>query len=216
MRTILNLPQSASREEVLREYRKLLYLKGAVASENNPPAFDLAEAQKVVEQEKGELSLGERYGARFATLATESSWEAAPFGFSFPAPEGEVRLQAQARPDSLRDPGSIRALGLSQTASPDLRLIGKYKECPSGFWLPSHATARSRLGFRAIRGTSTLTTVKRYRRMLCCPCAPCCSAWHGVLARLPLEHIDFGAVPNREPRGREGESPQGGRDSNGG
>ena len=60
MRTILNLPQSASREEVQREYRKLLYLKGAVGSENNPPAFDLAKAQKVVEQEKGELSLGER------------------------------------------------------------------------------------------------------------------------------------------------------------
>jgi putative transposase len=35
-------------------------LKGAVASENKPPAFDLAKAQKVVEQEKGELSLGER------------------------------------------------------------------------------------------------------------------------------------------------------------
>ena len=60
MRTILNLPQSASPEEVQREYRKLLYLKGAVASENNPPAFDLAEAQKVVEQEKGKLSLGQR------------------------------------------------------------------------------------------------------------------------------------------------------------
>ena len=59
MRTVLNLPQSASPEEVQREYRKLLYLKGAVASENNPPAFDLAEAQKV-EQEKGELSLGQR------------------------------------------------------------------------------------------------------------------------------------------------------------
>ena len=59
MRTVLNLPQSASPEEVQREYRKLLYLKGAVASEKNPPAFDLAEAQKV-EQEKGELSLGQR------------------------------------------------------------------------------------------------------------------------------------------------------------
>jgi putative transposase len=34
-------------------------LKGAVASENKPPAIDLAKAQKVVEQEKGELSLGE-------------------------------------------------------------------------------------------------------------------------------------------------------------
>jgi putative transposase len=60
MRTILNLPQSANPDEVHRAYRKLLYLKGAVGSENNPPAFDFAKAQKVVEQEKGELSLGER------------------------------------------------------------------------------------------------------------------------------------------------------------
>jgi putative transposase len=60
MRTILNLPQSAGMEEVLREYRKRLYLNGAVASENKAPAFDLAKAQKVVEQEKGELSIGER------------------------------------------------------------------------------------------------------------------------------------------------------------
>jgi putative transposase len=60
MRTVLNLPQSANSEEVQREYRKRLYLKGAVASENKPPAFDLAKAQKVVEQENGELSLGER------------------------------------------------------------------------------------------------------------------------------------------------------------
>jgi hypothetical protein len=59
MRTILNLPQSASPEVIQREYRKLLYLKGAVASENNPPAFALAKTEKV-EQEKGVLSLGER------------------------------------------------------------------------------------------------------------------------------------------------------------
>ncbi len=69
MRTILNLPQNADREEVQREYRKLLYLKGAAASENNPPAFDLAEAQKVVEQEKGELSLGERLRCKIRYLS---------------------------------------------------------------------------------------------------------------------------------------------------
>ena len=60
LRTILNLPPTASREEVETEYRKRLYLKGAVASKNKPAAFDLAKAQKVVEQEKGELSLWER------------------------------------------------------------------------------------------------------------------------------------------------------------
>ena len=52
MRTVLNLPQSASPEEVQREYRKLLYLKGAAGSKNNPPAFDFARAQKVVEDRK--------------------------------------------------------------------------------------------------------------------------------------------------------------------
>jgi putative transposase len=69
MRTILNLPPSASPEEVQSEYRKLLYAKGAVASENNPPAFDLAQAQKVVEQEKGELSLGERLRCKIRYLS---------------------------------------------------------------------------------------------------------------------------------------------------
>jgi putative transposase len=69
MRTILNLPQSASPEEVQSEYRKLLYLKGAAASENNPPAFGLAEAQKVVEQEKGELTLGERLRCKIRSLS---------------------------------------------------------------------------------------------------------------------------------------------------
>jgi putative transposase len=69
MRTILNLPPSASPEEVQREYRKLLYLKGAAASKNNAPAFDLAEVQKVVEQEKGELSLGERLRCKIRYLS---------------------------------------------------------------------------------------------------------------------------------------------------
>jgi hypothetical protein len=69
MRTILNLPQSASSEEVQSEYRKLLYLKGAAPSKNNPPAFGFAEAQKVVEQEKGELSLGERLRCKIRYLS---------------------------------------------------------------------------------------------------------------------------------------------------
>ena len=69
MRIILNLPESASPEEVQREYRKLLFLKGASGSEKNPPAFDLAKVQKVVEQEKGELSLGERLRCKIRYLS---------------------------------------------------------------------------------------------------------------------------------------------------
>jgi REP element-mobilizing transposase RayT len=60
IRTILSLPQTTSCEELSREYRKHLFLQGATATENNPPAFELAKAQEVVEQENGELSLQER------------------------------------------------------------------------------------------------------------------------------------------------------------
>jgi putative transposase len=46
LRTILGLPPTTSREEVDRKYRKLLYLRGAMASKNNPPAFHSAEGQR--------------------------------------------------------------------------------------------------------------------------------------------------------------------------
>jgi len=64
IRIILDLPQTTSRDELGREYRKHLFLRGAVASENNPPAFALAKAQEVVEQENGQLSLPERLRCR--------------------------------------------------------------------------------------------------------------------------------------------------------
>ena len=60
IRIILGLPQSTSPEQIAAEYRQHLFLRGAVGSTNNPPAFDLAKAEAVVEQEKGELSLQER------------------------------------------------------------------------------------------------------------------------------------------------------------
>ncbi len=44
-------------------------MKGASGSEKNPPAFDLAKVQKVVEQEKGELSLGERLRCKIRYLS---------------------------------------------------------------------------------------------------------------------------------------------------
>src|ERR1700722_20058854 len=60
IRIILGLPESSSCEEISREYRQYLFIKGATATENRPPAIELDEAQKVVEQEKGELSLAEQ------------------------------------------------------------------------------------------------------------------------------------------------------------
>ena len=64
IRLILDLPPTTSRDELGREYRKHLFLRGAVASQNHPPAFALARAQEVVEQENGELSLQERLRCR--------------------------------------------------------------------------------------------------------------------------------------------------------
>ena len=56
LRTILGLPETTSWKELLSEYRKHLFLRGALATKQHGPAFDLARAQEVVEQEKGELS----------------------------------------------------------------------------------------------------------------------------------------------------------------
>jgi putative transposase len=64
IRRILGLPQMTPCEELNREYRKHLFLKGATSTERNPPAFDLAEAQQVVEEQNGELSLEERLRCR--------------------------------------------------------------------------------------------------------------------------------------------------------
>ena len=60
IRIILGLPENTSCEEISREYRRYLFIKGATGTEKRPPAIELAEAQKVVEQEKGELSLAEQ------------------------------------------------------------------------------------------------------------------------------------------------------------
>jgi REP-associated tyrosine transposase len=60
IRTLLGLPETASRQEIERAYRQLLHLKGAEATEDNPPAIDSAAGQDVVEREKVELSPDER------------------------------------------------------------------------------------------------------------------------------------------------------------
>ena len=78
IRTILGLPETSSWEELLAEYRKHLFLRGALATNQHGPAFELAKAQEVVEQEKGELSLRNSCAAKFVILAMESSWEVAP------------------------------------------------------------------------------------------------------------------------------------------
>ena len=64
IRTILGLPPTTPWQELSREYRKLLYLKGATATEKNPAAFEMAKAEQVVDEQKGELSLEERLRCR--------------------------------------------------------------------------------------------------------------------------------------------------------
>jgi len=64
IRTILDLPQTTCLNELNREYRKHLFLRGAAATNNNQPAFELDKAQEVVEQDNGELSPQQRLRCR--------------------------------------------------------------------------------------------------------------------------------------------------------
>jgi len=60
IRTILGQPETISWKELRREYRKYLFVKGSSRSANKPPAFDLATAQRVVEEQNGEIPLPQR------------------------------------------------------------------------------------------------------------------------------------------------------------
>jgi hypothetical protein len=60
IRTILGQPESISWKELSRDYRKYLFVKGSSRSANKPPAFDLATAQHVVEEQDGEIPFPQR------------------------------------------------------------------------------------------------------------------------------------------------------------
>jgi putative transposase len=71
IRIVLGLPPEASTQELARAYRKLLFRRGAQGSKNKAPAFDLAKAQEVVEQEERELSIyRNNCAAKYVTLPT--------------------------------------------------------------------------------------------------------------------------------------------------
>ena len=59
LRIILDLPETTSWEELCREYRKHLFMRGALASKNHPAVFGPDQVEKVVEQENGELTAAE-------------------------------------------------------------------------------------------------------------------------------------------------------------
>jgi putative transposase len=64
IRTILGQPETISWNELSRQYRKYLFIKGSFKSANKPLAFDPASAQRVVEEQDGELPLSQRFLCR--------------------------------------------------------------------------------------------------------------------------------------------------------
>jgi putative transposase len=60
IRTILDQPETVSWVELSCQYRKHLFIEGSAKSANKAPAFDLASAQRVVEQQNGEVPLAQR------------------------------------------------------------------------------------------------------------------------------------------------------------
>jgi putative transposase len=64
IRIVLGLSETISWKEVSQQYRKYLFVQGSLPTKSKQPAFDLATAQTVVEQQNGELSLPERLRCR--------------------------------------------------------------------------------------------------------------------------------------------------------
>jgi putative transposase len=61
---VLGHSEAISWKEVSRQYRQYLFAHGSLHTKTQHPAFDLATAQTVVDQQKGELSLPERLRCR--------------------------------------------------------------------------------------------------------------------------------------------------------
>ena len=105
IRTILGQPETIPWEEVSRQYRKLLFLKG---TNTKRPAFELATAQHVVEEQNGELSLHERLGCRIRYFTdgvilgsqcfVESHFERLKQMLGYRRPRGPRSLQALGSP----------------------------------------------------------------------------------------------------------------------
>ena len=144
IRIILGLPESASPEEVQREYRKLLFLKGAAGSEKNPPAFDLAKAQEVVEQEKGELSLGERLRCKIRYFSDGVILGSRAFvEFHCQRLKEKLGYKRKSGPIRLKDPGSSERSG--SFANCESGRSVNLKDAPNGHLTPqltNKATAR--------------------------------------------------------------------------
>ena len=64
IKIVLGHSDAISWKEVSRQYRNYLFVHGSLNTKTRQPAFDLATAQSVVDQQNGELSLPERLRCR--------------------------------------------------------------------------------------------------------------------------------------------------------
>ena len=64
IRIVLGHSDAISWKEVSQQYRKYLFVHGSLHTNTNQPAFDLATAQTVVDQQNGQLSLPDRLRCR--------------------------------------------------------------------------------------------------------------------------------------------------------
>ena len=64
IRIVLGQSDDISWKEVSWQYRKYLFVQGSLQTKTKQPAFDLATAQTVVDQQKGQLSLPKRLRCR--------------------------------------------------------------------------------------------------------------------------------------------------------
>ena len=64
IKIVLGHSDAISWKEVSQQYRKYLFVHGSLHTNTNQPAFDLATAQTVVDQQNGQLSLPDRLRCR--------------------------------------------------------------------------------------------------------------------------------------------------------
>jgi hypothetical protein len=103
IRTILGQPETISWNELSREYRKYLFVKGSSRSAKKPPAFDLATAQRVVEEQNGDVPLPQRLLCRiwYFTILGSQGFVESHFG----------RLKQKLGYKRHRTPTCLSALG---------------------------------------------------------------------------------------------------------
>ncbi len=124
IRTLLSLPQSASREEIERAYRQLLNLKGAEGREDSPPAVESGQGAGGCRAREMRTLAGGAIAVQNSFLQRRSHLGEPLFcGISLAAAEAEDRAKVQERSHRPEHSRSVGFVGLTQTTNPSLRLI---------------------------------------------------------------------------------------------